>query len=93
LTEVRSSIARRETFGLESTLSGKTYARIFESALAGGYELELHYLWLANPEQAITRGRSRVRMGGHDVHIAHIRRRFKRSREHLVEDYLPLAMG
>src|SRR4051794_36785239 len=52
LTEVRSSIARRETFALESTLSGKTYVRTFGSALANGYELELHYLWLANPEQA-----------------------------------------
>jgi predicted ABC-type ATPase len=91
LTEVRSSIARSETFALESTLSGKTYVHIFEAALARGYELELHYLWLASPEQAITRVRRRVRMGGHDVPIADIRRRFKRSREHLVEDYLPLA--
>ncbi len=91
LTEVRSSIARRETFALESTLSGKTYIHIFESALARGYELELHYLWLASPEQAITRVRRRVRMGGHDVPVADIRRRFKRSRAHLVKDYLPLS--
>ncbi len=91
LTEVRSSIARRETFALESTLSGKTYVHIFESALARGYELELHYLWLANAEQAITRVRRRVRMGGHDVTVADIRRRFVRSRAHLVKDYLPLA--
>ena len=91
LSEARSSIARRETFALESTLSGKTYVRIFESALARGYELELHYLWLAKPEQAITRVRRRVRMGGHDVPVGDIRRRFKRSRVHLVKDYLPLA--
>ncbi len=91
LTEVRSSIARRETFALESTLSGKTYVRIFESALAHGFDLELHYLWLAKPEQAITRVRRRVRMGGHDVPVADIRRRFKRSGLHLVSDYLPLA--
>jgi predicted ABC-type ATPase len=91
LTAVRSSIVRRETFSLESTLSGKTYIHVFESALSCGYELELHYLWLARPEEAITRVRRRVREGGHDVPVADIRRRFKRSRVHLVEDYLPLA--
>lgn len=53
--------------------------------------MELHYLWLAKPEQAITRVRRRVRMGGHDVPVGDIRRRFKRSRVHLVKDYLPLA--
>ena len=43
---------RHETFGLESTLSGKTYSRTFKRALSLGYELELHYLWLSNVEQA-----------------------------------------
>jgi predicted ABC-type ATPase len=32
-----------------------------------------------------------VRAGGHHVPAADIRRRFKRSLVHLVEDYLPLA--
>jgi predicted ABC-type ATPase len=43
LGEVRESIDRRETFALESTLSGKTYVRIFRRALSFGYETELHY--------------------------------------------------
>lgn len=30
-------------------------------------------------------------MGRHDIPVADIRRRFKRSRIHLVDDYLPLA--
>ena len=91
LTEIRESIRRQETFALESTLSGKTHVRIFEGALADGYEIELHYLWLAKPEQAIARVRRRVRLGGHDVPAPDIRRRFNRSRIHLVDDYLPLA--
>jgi predicted ABC-type ATPase len=65
LGEVRDSINRHETFAL-STLSGKTYIRIFERALSSGYDLELHYLWLSNVEQAIARVRRRVRMGGHN---------------------------
>ena len=85
LAEIRQSISRKETFALESTLSGRTHIRIFELALAAGYEIELHYLWLAKPEQAIARVRRRVRMGGHDVPSRDIRRRFKRSRVNLVE--------
>lgn len=64
LSEVRSSIAHRETFALESTLSGTTYIRIFRLALSLGYELELHYPWLATPEQAIACVGRRVRMEG-----------------------------
>ena len=91
LNEIRESMDRRETFALESTLSGNTYIRIFKGALSKGYELELHYLWLSNVEQAIARVRRRVRMGGHDVPVVDIRRRFKRSLIHLIDHYLPLA--
>ncbi len=34
LSQVRESIDRHETFALESTLSGKTYVRIFQGALS-----------------------------------------------------------
>src|SRR6266446_5274991 len=91
LSEVRESIDRHQTFALESTLSGRTYVRIFERALSSGYNLELHYLWLSNVEQAIARVRRRVRMGGHNVPVKDIRRRFKRSLTHLIDDYLPLS--
>lgn len=91
LREVRDSIDRQETFAVESTLSGKTYVRIFKRALSLGYELELHYLWLSDVEQAIARVRRRVRMGGHGVPTTDIRRRFKRSLNHLIDDYLSLA--
>src|SRR5438128_12003731 len=91
LSEVRDSIDRHEAFALESTLSGKTYVRIFERALSLGFELELHYLWLSNVDQAIARVRRRVRTGRHDVPVPDIRRRFKRSLAHLLDDYLPLA--
>jgi predicted ABC-type ATPase len=91
LNEIRESIDRQETFALESTLSGKTYIRILKAALSLGYALELHYLWLSNVKQAIARVRRRVRMGGHDVPVSDIRRRFERSLTHLIDDYLPLA--
>ncbi|MDR3456966.1 MAG: AAA family ATPase [Verrucomicrobiae bacterium] len=91
LIQIEDCLRRRETFALESTLSGKTYIRLFRRARQLGYEIELHYLWLARPSQAVDRVRQRVRMGGHHVPAADIRRRFKRSLEHLLDDYLPLA--
>ena len=42
-------------------------------------------------DQAIARVLQRVRMGGHDVPVIDIRRRFKRSLAHLINDYLLLA--
>ena len=91
LTQVEECLRRRETFALESTLSGKTYIRLFRRARQLGYEIELHYLWLSTPEHAINRVRLRVKQGGHHVPAADIRRRFKRSLEHLLADYLPLT--
>lgn len=91
LTQVDDCLRRRETFALESTLSGKTYIRLFRRARQLGYEIELHYLWLSSPAQAIARVRQRVKLGGHHVPASDIRRRFKRSLTHLVDDYLSLA--
>jgi predicted ABC-type ATPase len=91
LTQVDECLRRRETFALETTLSGKTYIRQFVRARELGFEIELHYPWLSSPTQAIARVRQRVQQGGHHVPAADIRRRFKRSLIHLLDDYLPLA--
>jgi predicted ABC-type ATPase len=91
LQEIDGNIRRRHTFALETTLSGKTYIRLFQRAQQQGFEIELHYLWLASPIQALVRVKERARSGGHDVPADDVRRRFKRSLEHLIEDYLPIA--
>lgn len=91
LHQVDDCLRRNQTFALESTLSGKTYVRLFRRARDQGYEIELHYLWLSSPAQAIARVRQRVLIGGHHVPAADIRRRFTRSLAHLLDDYLPLT--
>jgi predicted kinase len=55
LKEIKATLRRRQTFALETTLSGKTYVRLLQRARRGGYEIELHYLWLSSPDQAIAR--------------------------------------
>lgn len=91
LTEFRAFLDRKETFAVETTLSGKTYIRLLTGALRQGYQIYLHYLWLPSPGIAIARVRERVKKGGHNVPAADIRRRFHRSLRHLVHDYAPLA--
>ncbi len=91
LTEFRASILRRETFAFESTLSGRTYVGLLRQAIGNGFRIHLHYLWLPNARMAIARVRERVIKGGHHVPSADVRRRFRRSLDHLVADYAPLA--
>jgi predicted ABC-type ATPase len=91
LSELNELIERRETFALESTLSGRTYVKIFEEAKQRGHEIELHFVWIPDVREAIRRVRQRVIEGGHDVPVEDIRRRFARSSQHLLDDYAPLA--
>jgi predicted ABC-type ATPase len=46
LNEFQTSVRVRESFAIESTLSGRTHAKLFREAVTCGYEIELHYLWL-----------------------------------------------
>jgi predicted ABC-type ATPase len=91
VTEFRHFVKRHETFALESTLSGKTYIRMLTEAKRRGFQIYLHYLWLPNVDIALARVRERVKKGGHNVPGVDVRRRFRRSLKHLVEDYAPLA--
>ena len=91
LQEVRGCIAARQSFGMESTLSGKTYIGFLADAKEAGYEIEMHYVWLMSADLAVQRVRQRVKKGGHPVPESDIRRRYQRSIDHFVGDYFPLA--
>jgi len=91
LREIRDAIHSRQTFGLETTLSGLTYVRMLINARERAYAVKLFYLWLPSAAVAIRRVRERVRKGGHSVPAADIRRRYTRSLRNLVRHYLPRA--
>ena len=93
LREIHDCIESGISFGLESTLSGTTHAKLLERAKFLGYQIELHYLWIPSPALAIRRIRQRVKMGGHSIPEADVRRRFPRSLDHFLEIYAPLADG
>ncbi len=80
-----------KSFGLESTLSGTTYAKLLNQAKSTGYQIEIHYLWIPSPALAIRRIAQRVKMGGRDIPEADVRRRFTRSWTNLIQLCGPLA--
>ncbi len=91
LEEARSLMEAKASFAIESTLSGKTYVALIREAKTRGYLFLLHYIVIGSATQAVSRVALRVRLGGHDVPEADVHRRFDRSRQHFIENYLPLA--
>lgn len=81
----------RETFAFETTLSARTYHRFLQDLKQRGYIIQIAYLWLRDVELSIARVAERVRVGGHNIPEATIRRRFDRGRDNFVTLYLPLA--
>jgi predicted ABC-type ATPase len=67
------------TFGIETTLSGKTLNKFFRESKAAGYRIVIVYTWLDNPQLCIERIGVRVAAGGHHVEDADVTRRFYRS--------------
>lgn len=83
--------AGHHSFAIETTLSGRTYARRLRDLKARGYELHLFFLWIPGPAIAIRRIQTRVRLGGHNVPSATVRRRYGRTLQNLVDVYLPMV--
>lgn len=82
----------RADFAFESTLSGRSAARLLADLASSGYDVHIVYLWLPSPDLAVARVRSRVETGGHDVTDRVIRRRFARSLSNFYSLYRPVAL-
>ena len=75
---------------LETTLSGKTYRRLFADARRAGYAIQLDFLMLPTVEHSLRRVARRVLSGGHNVPDADVRRRFAVSLRNLFTLYRPV---
>jgi len=79
------AIADRLDFAFETTLGGSTIPRLLADAAAQGFEVRIWFAGLVSPEAHIARVRQRVRAGGHDIPEATVRRRWRHSRQNLVQ--------
>jgi predicted ABC-type ATPase len=74
-----ASIDAHQAIGVETVLSTPKYRKLVEQARARGFSINLIYVYLDSPELNVTRVRTRVRKGGHDVPEDKIRSRRLRS--------------
>lgn len=72
-------LAARKTFGIETTLTGRSELDLTRSAVAAGYKVNLVYVGVRDVGHSIVRVSERVRRGGHNVPAPDLLRRFDRS--------------
>jgi predicted ABC-type ATPase len=68
---------KRVDFAFETTLASRTFAPWIVDLRKTGYSVYLVFLWLPNEDFAVARVAERVRMGGHNIPVETIRRRYR----------------
>jgi predicted ABC-type ATPase len=91
LERIHELARKRVDFAFETTLAARGFVPMIRAWRAQGYEVDLIYLWLENVEIALQRVASRVRIGGHNVPEAVVRRRYVRSLQNLFRLYMPIV--
>ena len=81
---LEASISNRENFAFETTLGGRTIARLLHRAAHGGMAVKVWYVALDSADRHVARVKARVARGGHDVPEGRIRERYDRSRANLA---------
>jgi predicted ABC-type ATPase len=76
LSEIQRRVRKGESFAFETTLSGHVYARMIPEWRTSGYRVRLIFLELPDSKMAISRVKTRVAQGGHNVSSRVVRRRF-----------------
>jgi predicted ABC-type ATPase len=74
---IDESVARRESFSFETTLSSRNYATKIPVWRERGYLVSLHFFSLPSADMALARVVQRVTQGGHSIPEPVIRRRFE----------------
>jgi predicted ABC-type ATPase len=91
LTRIKELVAAKHSYAFETTLSGRTYVRLLKHMKEQGYRIVLLFLWLPDVNMAISRVKSRVKQGGHNIPISVIQRRYASGLKNLFQLYRPLA--
>jgi predicted ABC-type ATPase len=90
LEQIHRFANRGVDFAFETTLSGKLYVNLFKSLKKKGYKIHLFFLWIPNADLALSRIKTRVARGGHNVPVEDVIRRFRRSIANFFGLYQPL---
>ncbi len=91
LERLRDLTDQRANVAFETTLATRSFAPWIRRLKNSGYTFTLFYFWIPTPEMAVDRVRRRIKLGGHSVPEADIRRRYHRGLANFFELYQPLA--
>lgn len=81
----------RSSLAFETTLASRSFAPWLKRLISSGYQFHLVFLWLPSAENALTRVAQRVRLGGHDIPVETIRRRYAAGLRNFFALYRPIA--
>src|SRR5439155_26523435 len=91
LRRIKELAAKRESFAFETTLASRSFAPWLRDLVKSGYRFHLVFLWLPSAAAAVARVAERVSLGGHDVPVATVRRRYKAGLKNFFELYRSLS--
>ena len=91
IKRLKALLEAEKSFAFETTASGTNYVKHLKSAQARGYEIDLTFLWLSRPEEAVKRVAQRVKQGGHHVVESTIVKRYYLGIKNIFNHYLPLV--
>lgn len=80
-----------ENFAFETTLSTKSFLPRLKKLRENGYQFNLVFIWLADPELAVLRVAERVKQGGHNIPEDTIKRRYEKGLRNFFSLYQPIA--
>jgi predicted ABC-type ATPase len=91
IEEIETYVREKRSFGFETTLSGRRYARMIPQWQDLGYRIKLVFLCLEDVKIAIERIRVRVRQGGHGIPEDVVRRRYEAGWRNFQQTYRKLV--
>ena len=91
LREIQLNVIKRVDFAFETTLSGRSYARLLKELRSNGWKVVLFYLWIPSAEFSRLRVEQRVETGGHDIPDDAILRRYSRTVSNFLNVFTPLC--
>jgi predicted ABC-type ATPase len=91
LRRLQQLAAERTDFAFESTLSSRSFAPFLRELREQGYRVAIHYFSLRSASLAAARVKLRVKLGGHNVPVETVKRRYGRSLANFFSLYQALA--
>ncbi len=91
IQKIAERIERKESFIVESTLSGLSLGKWISRARDAGYHVAILFVFLDSADICIQRVAARVTKGGHHVPDEDVTRRWTRSNQNFWSTYRTLA--